>query len=188
MKALVTITRRAQPSARLSLAATPRRRPATVRFPARADDAPARSDRWLAPSRSADVGQRAERQSVDDDRRVSRQSGETRRAPSRACRARERKAVAEIDESRPASRAREARRRCAGHRRSRRSGSSRSPGAAKTTRSHHKGASYQARATCDSEMVTRMALSSRPSRPRPPDRAAAARPSKHAWSGIRSSC
>ncbi len=40
---------------------------------------------------------------------------------------------------------------------------------------HHKFASYQARATCDSEMVTRIALSSRPSRPSSPARALLAR-------------
>ena len=43
---------------------------------------------------------------------------------------------------------------------------------------HHNGASYQARATCDSEMVTRIALSSRPSRPSLPARAASASWSK----------
>ena len=41
--------------------------------------------------------------------------------------------------------------------------------------SHHTGASYQARATCDSESLTRIALSSRPSRPRLLARAASAR-------------
>src|ERR1700686_1409270 len=39
---------------------------------------------------------------------------------------------------------------------------------------HHKSASYQARATCDSDSVTRIALSSRPSRPSFPVRAASA--------------
>src|SRR3974390_3454539 len=39
---------------------------------------------------------------------------------------------------------------------------------------HHKSASYQARATCDSDSVTRIALSSRPSRPNLPARAASA--------------
>src|SRR5450631_253627 len=43
---------------------------------------------------------------------------------------------------------------------------------------HHKFASYQARATWDSEMVTRIALSSRPSRPSSPARALLARLSK----------
>src|SRR5579872_4334943 len=42
---------------------------------------------------------------------------------------------------------------------------------------HHKGASYCARATWDSESVTRMALSSRPLRPNSPARAGLARPS-----------
>src|SRR5262245_31319434 len=37
---------------------------------------------------------------------------------------------------------------------------------------HHKGASYQARATCDSERVTRIDVSSRPSRPNLPARVA----------------
>ena len=37
---------------------------------------------------------------------------------------------------------------------------------------HHTGASYHARATCDSEIVTRIAFSSLPSRPSPPSRAA----------------
>src|SRR4051794_2425824 len=42
---------------------------------------------------------------------------------------------------------------------------------------HHKGASYQARATGDSEIVTRIAFSSRPSRPSLPPRAdSASRP------------
>jgi hypothetical protein len=36
---------------------------------------------------------------------------------------------------------------------------------------HHKSASYQARATCDSEIVTRIAFSSRPLRPNSPARA-----------------
>ena len=40
--------------------------------------------------------------------------------------------------------------------------------------SYHNAASYQARATCDSESVTRIALSSRPSRPSLPARAASA--------------
>ena len=44
---------------------------------------------------------------------------------------------------------------------------------------HHKSASYQARATCDSESVTRIALSSRPSRPNSPARAPLA-----SWSKI----
>src|SRR5437763_372587 len=43
---------------------------------------------------------------------------------------------------------------------------------------HHKGASYCARARCDSESVTRRALSSRPGRPSSPARAGFARPSK----------
>src|SRR4051812_23763810 len=42
---------------------------------------------------------------------------------------------------------------------------------------HHKGASYQARATCDSDSVMRMALRSRPSRPSLPPRAASAKQS-----------
>src|SRR5262249_1030363 len=37
---------------------------------------------------------------------------------------------------------------------------------------YHKGASYQARATCDSERVTRIDVSSRPSRPNLPARVA----------------
>ena len=40
---------------------------------------------------------------------------------------------------------------------------------------HHKGDSYQARATCDSDSVTRIAFSSRPSRPSFPARAESAR-------------
>src|SRR5579862_5021660 len=44
--------------------------------------------------------------------------------------------------------------------------------------SHHKGASYCARATCDSESVTRIDLSSRPARPSSPARAGFASPSK----------
>src|SRR5438477_11552099 len=43
---------------------------------------------------------------------------------------------------------------------------------------HHKGASYCARATCDSESVMRRALSFRPGRPSSPARAGFARPSK----------
>src|SRR4029077_12510151 len=43
---------------------------------------------------------------------------------------------------------------------------------------HHKGASYQARATCDSEIFTRIASSSRPARPSSPARAADAMASK----------
>ena len=43
---------------------------------------------------------------------------------------------------------------------------------------HHKGASYCARATCDSDSVMRSALSSRPGRPSSPARAGFARPSK----------
>src|SRR5262249_38393991 len=42
----------------------------------------------------------------------------------------------------------------------------------------HSGASYQARATCDSETVTRIAARALPSRPSPPARAAWAR---QAW-------
>ena len=44
--------------------------------------------------------------------------------------------------------------------------------------SHHNAASYQARATCDSDSVTRIALNSRPSRPSVPARAASASWSK----------
>src|SRR6476660_1156359 len=43
---------------------------------------------------------------------------------------------------------------------------------------HHRSASYQARAICDSESVTRIALSARPSRPSWPARAASASRSK----------
>ena len=53
---------------------------------------------------------------------------------------------------------------------------------------HHNAASYQARATCDSEMVTRIALSSRPSRPSRSARAASASRSKTCLVRIRSWC
>src|SRR4029079_1318945 len=43
---------------------------------------------------------------------------------------------------------------------------------------HHKGASYCARARCDSESVMRSSLSSRPGRPSSPARAGLAKPSK----------
>ena len=53
---------------------------------------------------------------------------------------------------------------------------------------HHKGASYCARATCDSESVTRIDLSSRPARPSSPARAGSPARRKYVCSETRSSC
>src|SRR5438270_8131469 len=135
-----------------------------------------RNQRMVARKRRRNIRKNAESESIDDNRAARRNS---RELPSRVfplLTIRIRKTFTEVDHidcpAEPLELADDAAviditarwsRKIARHR-------ERNP-------SHHKGASYQARATCDSESVTRIALRSRPSRPSLPPRAASAKPS-----------
>src|SRR4051794_29795107 len=119
------------------------------------------------------IRESAESEAVDHHRMVSRQRGQARAGGNLFRGAWMRKAVAEIQDLDVPAKRRELRNdapvigiatgRCGEIARHR-----------KHHRLHHNGASYHARAVGDSETVTRMALSSRPSRPSASPRAASA--------------